>query len=155
MFFSPNISLQSIWFDISREIHFDCFYSLTPNPSILFLIVANDNNPHLKLYFPCRYWWRLSGYPNKYCDTTSFLFWSWSFVLAGSTIGENPEEPDHVWILTWAWCVGHKRSFSAGKNSLVCLTWMSLVVWCARTKWIALTNCFPFLRCGYWDYCEF
>lgn len=34
--------------------------------------------------------------------------------VAGSTVGENPEEPNHVWILSGAWCVRHKRSFPAG-----------------------------------------
>lgn len=36
--------------------------------------------------------------------------------LAGPTVGENPEELNHVWLLSWTWRVGHKRSFPAGKH---------------------------------------
>lgn len=45
----------------------------------------------------------------------SFLFFVGLFI-AGSTVGENPEEPNHVWILSWAWCVRHKWPFPAGKS---------------------------------------
>lgn len=51
----------------------------------------------------------------RYCKTISILFCCRSFV-AGSTVGENPEEPHHVWILSWAWCVRHKWSLPAGKS---------------------------------------
>lgn len=38
------------------------------------------------------------------------------FSLAGPTVGENPEELNHVWLLSGAWRVRHKRSFPAGKH---------------------------------------
>lgn len=51
------------------------------------------------------------------------LFWCLSFLLcrlfvACSAVGENPEEPHHVWVLSGAWCVWHKWSFSAGDSLL-------------------------------------
>lgn len=38
-----------------------------------------------------------------------------SFVV-GSTAGENPEEPDHVWLLSWAWRVWHQWPLPAGET---------------------------------------
>ena len=35
---------------------------------------------------------------------------------AGPTTGENPEEPDHVWVLARARCVRHQRPLPAGEN---------------------------------------
>lgn len=46
---------------------------------------------------------------------TGVSSFSFLFFLAGSSIGANLEEPDHVWILSWAWCVRHQRPLSAGK----------------------------------------
>lgn len=59
-------------------------------------------------------WWMNMEYwdePLLVC----FLFFFLLF-LAGPTVGENPEELNHVWLLSGTWRVGHKRSFPAGKH---------------------------------------
>lgn len=63
---------------------------------------------------------------NRTCVRSTQILWR-PFLLssvvdvfvAGSTVGENPEEPNHVWILSWAWCVRHQRPFPAGKSPSV------------------------------------
>ena len=57
-----------------------------------------------------------------------FLFCFVVLFIASSTVGENPEEPNHVWLLSGAWCVGHKWSFPPGKYQYWVLTVSSIVL---------------------------
>lgn len=59
----------------------------------------------------------------------AFVFFFCLFFLAGPTVGENPEELNHVWLLSGARRVRHKRSFPAGKHQN-----LEPKVWAERPK---------------------
>lgn len=86
----------------------------------------------------CRYVWFIYKSDFLLMDFVSVLCSHWMFsvfvffpYLAGSSTGANPEEPDHVWIFSWAWCVRHQRSLPAGKLlPLFCplFPWASMIL---------------------------